>query len=543
MKFQKILMIDNFDSFTYNLVDYFKVLGCEVKVYRNTVDPSVLEKEEFDLLVLSPGPSIPKNAGNLFDIIAKFHQSKPIFGICLGHQALIEFFGGELKFLTPKHGKADSIVHDGKSIYGGLPDTIEIARYHSLAAASVPDIFEISARSQDGTVMSIRHKSLPIEGVQYHPESVLSMKDDAGMTLIRNVVEGKFASGNMGYKELMNLLMGSEEVTNEHLQHFIDDMGNDRFSEDQKLMLLVALSFKLRDPIYCARFIKTLQDLSTFQVSDDIRANGVDICGTGGSGLPRINTSTLTGILMSYVGMPIIKHGNKASSGRFGSFNLLESLGIPFPLPQKESEEAYRATNLAFLFAPNIHPVVGKFGNARVRVGVPTLFNTFGPLLNPYNPDKQFIGTPFAEYLDLIFETGIALGKKHLVVVRGEDNLDEISVSAPTRVKSFKDGKREEFILTPEDFGIETIPFELVKSNGHHDNIRIANEILEGKLLSEHYKLIAVNAAFIYANFVKDIPLKEAYQFMVDTMKSGELGKHLLKYREAVSHYQQDYSK
>ncbi len=527
-------MIDNFDSFTYNLVDYFKVLGCKVKVYRNTVSPSALEQEDFDLLVLSPGPSIPKNAGNLFDIIAKFHQNKPIFGICLGHQALIEFFGGELKFLPPQHGKSDQIVHDGKSIYSGLKDTIEIARYHSLAAAKVPDIFEISGRSQDGTVMSIRHKSLPIEGVQYHPESVLSMRDEAGMNIVKNVVEGRFASGNMGYKGLMNLLMGAQEVTSEHLEAFIADISHDRFSDDQKVMLLIALSFKLREPIYCARFIETLQKQSTFQVSEEIRSNGIDICGTGGSGLPRINTSTLTGILLAYLGMPIIKHGNKASSGRFGSFNLLESLGVPFPLPQEESEKAYKATNLSFLFAPNIHPVVGKFVSARVRVGVPTLFNTFGPLLNPYNPDKQFIGTPFSEYLDLIFETGIALGKKHLVVVRGEDNLDEISVSAPTRVKSFKNGERKDFLVQPEDFGIERVPFEKVKSNGKHDNIRIAEELLKGELNSEHYKLIAVNAAFIYANFVREMPLPDAYQLMVDTLKSGKLFKHLEKYREAI---------
>lgn len=527
-------MIDNFDSFTYNIVDYFKVLGCEVKVYRNTINVRELELEDFDLLVLSPGPSVPKNAGNLFEIIAKFHQTKPIFGICLGHQALIEFFGGKLKFLPPQHGKADFIVHDGKSIYAGLKETIEIARYHSLAAETVPDIFEVSARSQDGTVMSIRHKSLPIEGVQYHPESVLSMRDDAGMTIIKNVVEGRFASGNMGYQELMKLLMGEEPLHKEHLTSFIQDIKHDRFSEDQKALILVALSFKLKAPEYCAQFIEVLQAQSTFSTSTEISQQGIDICGTGGSGLPRINTSTLTGILLAYLGMPTIKHGNKASSGRFGSFNLLETLGIPFPLPQKLQEQAYQATNLAFLFAPNIHPIVGKFTNARVRMGVPSIFNTLGPLLNPYNPDKQFIGTPFKQYLDLIFETGISLGKKHLVVVRGEDNLDEISVSAPTLVKTFKNAVRKEYVLKPEDFGIDTIPFDLVKSDRQEDNIRIAEEILSGQLLSEHYKLIAVNAAFIYNEFVKETPLKEAYKLMVETMKSGKLATHLAKYQEAA---------
>ena len=528
MKFKKILMIDNFDSFTYNIVDYFKVLGCEVKVYRNTVNPKDLEEEDFDLLVLSPGPSIPKNAGNLFDIIGKFYQKKPIFGICLGHQALIEFFGGKLKFLEPQHGKADNIIHDGQTIYTGLASTIEVARYHSLAAAEVPKVFEVSARSQDGTVMSIRHKLLPIEGVQYHPESVLSMRDDAGMAIIKNVIDGLLApSDALGYQELMRIFMGDDDLSKDDLTKFIQDVKTNKFSEDQMLILLVALSGKLKNPTYCARFIEVLQAQSIFSDKAQLGKTGMDICGTGGSGLPRINTSTLAGILLSYAGLPILKHGNKASSGRFGSFNLLEMLGVPFPLPQKDIERAYKEKNIAFLFAPNIHPVVGKFVAARVRVGVPTIFNTLGPLLNPYNPDKQFIGTPFRQYHDLIFETGIMLGKEHLVVVRAEDGLDEISVSSPTHVKIYKNGERKSFTLQPEDFGIETIPFDEVKSENQEDNIRIAQEILEGELKSEHYKLVAVNAAFIYAEFVEEIPLKEAYVKMVEIIQSGELKQHL----------------
>lgn len=537
MKFKKILMIDNFDSFTYNIVDYFKVLGCEVKVYRNTVSPKQLEYEDFDLLVLSPGPSVPKNAGNLFDIIGKFYQTKPIFGICLGHQALVEFFGGKLKFLEPQHGKADWIIPDGQTIYSGLESRIEIARYHSLAAEVVPKVFEVSARSQDGTIMSIRHKSLPIEGVQFHPESVLSMRDDVGMNLMKNVVNGLISSGSgsLDYKEFMKLLMSDDELNLEQLNQFINAVKTDRFSDDQMLILLVALSNKLKNPTYCARFIDVIQKESTFQPSTEIGKAGIDICGTGGSGLPRINTSTLTGILLSYLGLPIIKHGNKASSGRFGSFNLLESLGVPFPLPQEQIEEAYSETNLAFLFAPNIHPIVGKFVSARVRVGVPTIFNTLGPLLNPYSPDKQFIGTPFPQYHDLIFETGIMMGKCHLVVVRGEDGLDEISVSAPTHVKVYKNGERKEIILQPKDFGIDTIPFEEVKSDGQEDNIRIAEELMKGELNSEHYKLIAVNAAFIYAEFVEEMPLPKAYIKMVEALEKGELGQHLKQYRELTT--------
>jgi len=183
-------MLDNFDSFTYNLVDFFRQLGCEVKVYRNTVEPEALAEVEFDLLVLSPGPSLPRNAGNMMEIIRQFHREKPILGVCLGHQAIIEFFGGTIANIAPVHGKAVRIEHDGRGIFSGLEQGCEVARYHSWAGDVIPSEFEVSARSKDGVVMAIRHKDLPIEGIQFHPESVLSMKNQAGMRMLRNVVDG-----------------------------------------------------------------------------------------------------------------------------------------------------------------------------------------------------------------------------------------------------------------------------------------------------------------------------------------------------------------
>lgn len=191
-----ILMLDNFDSFTYNLVDFFRQLGCVVKVYRNTIEPEELAQVEFDLLVLSPGPSVPRNAGNLMKIIGRFYREKPILGVCLGHQALIEFFGGTILNIAPVHGKAVPIDHDGKGVFTGLDPGCEVARYHSWAGDSIPPELEVSARSKDGVVMAIRHKRLPIEGIQFHPESVLSMKNQAGMCMLRNVVEGRMACEN-----------------------------------------------------------------------------------------------------------------------------------------------------------------------------------------------------------------------------------------------------------------------------------------------------------------------------------------------------------
>ncbi|MEK7672699.1 MAG: aminodeoxychorismate/anthranilate synthase component II [Patescibacteria group bacterium] len=191
--FKKIFLLDNFDSFTFNLVDYFRQLGCKVEVYRNTVDPSVINKFKPDLIVFSPGPSVPKNAGNMMKIIDKYHEKYPMFGVCLGHEAFIEYFGGSLKFVKPVHGKSSPIKHDGKTIFKDLEQNFAAGRYHSLCADKTPNCFEISAK-YGNLVMAIRHKTLPIEGVQFHPESVLSMNRGNGFKIIQNVVNKQFAN-------------------------------------------------------------------------------------------------------------------------------------------------------------------------------------------------------------------------------------------------------------------------------------------------------------------------------------------------------------
>lgn len=187
MKYKNILIIDNFDSFTFNLADYFKQLGCMVNVYRNNIDPEVIKEINPDLIVISPGPSIPKNAGNLIEIIDKYYATYPIFGVCLGHEALIEYFGGTLKFVEPVHGKSSKIHHDSRGIFRGIAQDFDAGRYHSLVADKVPSCFEISATSS-GLVMGIRHKNLPIDGVQFHPESVLTMKGGNGFKIIKNLI-------------------------------------------------------------------------------------------------------------------------------------------------------------------------------------------------------------------------------------------------------------------------------------------------------------------------------------------------------------------
>ena len=172
----KVLMIDNYDSFTYNLVHLFEELGAEVLTFRNdAIDVERAWALAPDRLVVSPGPGRPADAGASEALVAALGPTVPTLGVCLGHQAIVEVFGGEVGAARALlHGKASTISHDGLGVFRGLPEQVEVGRYHSLAATLVPDTLVVTSRSADGDVMGVRHRTFPIEGVQFHPESVLT---------------------------------------------------------------------------------------------------------------------------------------------------------------------------------------------------------------------------------------------------------------------------------------------------------------------------------------------------------------------------------
>jgi anthranilate synthase/aminodeoxychorismate synthase-like glutamine amidotransferase len=183
-----ILLIDNYDSFTYNLAHLFGELGAEVCVRRNDdLDADEAERLAPSQLVISPGPGRPAESGATIEIIRRLAPSVPTLGVCLGHQAIVEAFGGEVGLAqTLVHGKAGPVRHDGRGLFQGLPEEFEAGRYHSLAATRVPDVLEVSATTADGEVMAVRHRELRIDGVQFHPESILTPH---GSDLARNFLE------------------------------------------------------------------------------------------------------------------------------------------------------------------------------------------------------------------------------------------------------------------------------------------------------------------------------------------------------------------
>jgi anthranilate synthase/aminodeoxychorismate synthase-like glutamine amidotransferase len=183
-----ILLIDNYDSFTYNLVHLFQELGAEVVVRRNDeIDAGEAECLRPSHLVVSPGPGRAGEAGATLAIVRRLAPSTPTLGVCLGHQAIVEAFGGEVgQAKTLVHGKATTVSHDGRGLFTDLPEDFQAGRYHSLAAVRVPDSLEVSATSPDGEVMGVRHRTLRVDGVQFHPESVLTPE---GPQLCRNFLD------------------------------------------------------------------------------------------------------------------------------------------------------------------------------------------------------------------------------------------------------------------------------------------------------------------------------------------------------------------
>jgi para-aminobenzoate synthetase component 2 len=185
-----LLMIDNYDSFTYNLVQYFGELGEDVQVYRNNkISLSDIEALKPRRLVISPGPCTPKEAGISVEAIQYFGGKLPLLGVCLGHQSLAVAFGGEvIRAERLMHGKTSMVRHDGRTIFRNLPNPFEATRYHSLIVnrKTLPDCFQVSAETAEGEIMGMRHKTLGIEGVQFHPESILTT---AGKELLRNFLK------------------------------------------------------------------------------------------------------------------------------------------------------------------------------------------------------------------------------------------------------------------------------------------------------------------------------------------------------------------
>jgi anthranilate synthase/phosphoribosyltransferase len=448
-------------------------------VIRNDeIDLDQAEALDFDRLVISPGPGRPESAGRSIELIRRFAGRKPILGVCLGHQAIAAAFGGRIvRARRIMHGKADTISHDGKTIFSETPNPLRVIRYHSLAIerGSLPAGFEVSATSQDGEIMAIRHLEHRIEGLQFHPESIGT---EEGERLVRNFISGVREVPSV--KSMLKRITSREDITRAEARSFMDQIADGSVSQAQVGAFLAALTLKGATIDEMTGFASSLYDRAV-RVPLPGGLSTVDTCGTGGDSSGTFNISTASAFVAAGAGAKVSKHGNRSITSRSGSADVLDALGVSTKMGPEEASRAIREAGMAFLFAPAYHPAFKNIMGPRREVGFRTVFNMMGPMLNPARAKAQVIGVYAAELTETVATILANLGVERALVVHGLDGIDEISLAAPTKVTELKDGWTRTYTIDPGDYGFELCASADLKGGDAAENAGIIERVLAGE--------------------------------------------------------------
>ena len=473
-----ILLIDNYDSFTYNIYQYLReITDEEVRVLRNdAATVADIRTMAPRCIIISPGPGRPEDAGVSVDCIREFGPTIPILGVCLGHQAIGYAFGA--KIVGAKrivHGKVEAIAHDGRGIFRSVETPARFTRYHSLVVApdTLPEELEATAWSADGELMGIRHKRYTIEGVQFHPESIAS---DHGRKILSNFL--KYKREPFVAKTVLSRLIDREDLSMEEAENFMEELTEGNVTPIQIGAFLVALNAKGITPPEIAGCSRVLQR-KRVPITSSIPA--LDTCGTGGDGIGSFNISSMAALVAAACGARVAKHGNRAVSSRSGSADFYRALGINLELTPPQSQELLERSNFAFLFAPLYHGAMRYAGVPRRELAIKTIMNLLGPLSNPAAARYQLIGVYAESLCEPVARAANLLGIERAMVVHGLDGIDEVSISAPTRIVKFgADGKIESSILDPADFGITGYTLADLEGGDPPDNADMAWQIARG---------------------------------------------------------------
>ncbi|WP_455042364.1 anthranilate phosphoribosyltransferase [Leptotrichia buccalis] len=535
-----ILMIDNYDSFVFNVEQYLKEMtDDEVITVRNdaiTIDD--IKKMNPSKIIFSPGPKHPKDSGICLEILNNTDElgNIPILGICLGHQAIGMNFGGEIKRLeNPLHGKTSEItvLSENSVLFKNLPKKFKVMRYHSLYVDDIPEDLEVTAKSEDGVAMAVEHKSKNIFGIQFHPESIFT---EYGKNMIRNFLnievsktlqndenskntneKGNFIDMNKYLKKLQENIA----LTDTDFREICKIIDSKNYDIVQLGALLVLISEKSLYPESLTAFVKNILEYSTtFEDDSDM----IDVCGTGGDGFKTINISTAVAFILGAMGINVAKHGNRAISSKSGSSDVLDKLGVPLENSLANQIEKLHTKNLAFFHAPFFHKLVGEVREVRSRLGIRTVFNILGPLLHPNTKLKyQLVGLYHEPVHRLYAETLQLLGRKHALVVRGNDGLDEITICDDTRIIEVKGEQILEYTISPESFGFKRAFHSEIEGGTPEENAEILVKILKGEEKSAKFDIIVLNAMFaLYTADVVDHPAK-AKDMVLEAIESGKV--------------------
>ncbi len=478
------LFIDNYDSFSYNIIQYFQQLGESPTVVCND-DPRLLElalDPTLEKVVISPGPSNPENAGYCLEFLDRLPHHIPVLGVCLGMQCLGHHAGCPVvRGPRVMHGKTSEIEHGGTGLYKGIKSPMTIGRYHSLVVKcsdSHPTL-EVTARDDDGEAMSIRYKDRPWVGVQYHPESILTQQ---GMELLAN-----FPSAIVGahtrarsISPLIEQLADRRDLTDEEAELAFGALMDGELTPAQSGAFLLTLRSKGETSTEMAAAVRCALEraLPIAGISGDY----IDVVGTGGDGKKSFNCSTATSLYLAGLGYQVLKHGNRAISSSSGAGDVLEKLGYPSASDAVGVINNLKKDGFAFAFAPHFHPSFKNIGPIRTELGVRTLFNLLGPLINPSRPSHILLGVAKAELVEVMAEV-IACGNyKRAMVLCGNGGYDEATAFGETRVKLIEAGEISEFIFDPllYDFRAPSSEHELMVET-KEEAAEVLVELLHGR--------------------------------------------------------------
>ncbi len=530
-----ILIIDNYDSFTYNLYQIIGELYSDIQVVRNDeISIEEIEKLMPKAIVISPGSGYPKDAGISVDVIKKFSGIIPILGVCLGHQSIVEAFGGKIVKATElMHGKASDISIDTKSkIFRNFPDTIKVARYHSLIAenSSMPACLKVISSDSSEQVMAVEHIEHPTFGLQFHPESILT---NTGSIIISNflklvddisvkpVTSQKNVSDipKVALKPYIAKVVDRIDLIENEATEAMDSIMSGEATDSQISSFLTALRMKGETIDEITGFAKGMRKKATRVKGCE---SAVDIVGTGGDLASSFNISTTSSFVISAAGAIVAKHGNRSVSSKSGAADVLESLGVKITSTPEVAEKLISKVGLSFLFAQNYHGSMRFVATARREMGIRSVFNILGPLSNPAFTDYIVLGTYDKALLEPMAKVLMNVGIKRAMVVYGNDNLDEISISDTTSVCEVNNGKIENYTLNPEDYGLKLAEKTEIVGGTPDENAKITLGILQGDIHGAKRDIVVINSACALYVCGKVNSIRDGVKLAQETIDNGK---------------------
>jgi anthranilate synthase/phosphoribosyltransferase len=518
-----LVLIDNYDSFTYNLVQYFGELGADIKVFRNDqVTMNQLIALNPSHLVISPGPGEPiKDDGISSDAIKYFDGKIPVLGVCLGHQALGAVFGGKVdRAQRLMHGKTSKVTHNGQGIFKGIPSPFEAMRYHSLVVYDpIPAELEVTAITPEEEIMGLKHREHHTYGVQFHPESILT---EHGKQLLKNFLDLNPAPAAKGEPSMLKPFIAKAinhtDLTDKEAEEAMTIIMTGQATPAQIGAYLVALRMKGETIPEITGSVRAMRSVSV-KVKLDMTEPVYDIVGTGGDGAHTFNISTAAAFVLAGTGRKVAKHGNRAASSQCGSADVLSALGVNLELTAEQVAQAIEQVGIGFMFAPKFHPAMKHAIGPRKEIGQRTIFNILGPLTNPAGANIQLTGVFSPALTEPLAQVLNELGSKAALVIHGANGLDELNTTGANRISHLKNGTVETYELNPADLGLAQSTVQDLRGGTPDEAALMMRDLLSNKLNGARRDAILLNTAGALAAETGDF--KSALEEAKESLDSG----------------------